>query len=176
MSATDYDTGANGNVTYSMVKSNDHANERFTMDPLTGILRTADVFDREDKSGMTDYGVTVKAEDQGNPRLAGFCTVHVKIGDKNDNPPVFDYPKYETSIEERSVIGKRVLQVYAMDRDSGNNGKVEYFMKSDPSSFFAINQHTGWISIAKAMSGVSSCKFIYCLKVFCCFFTDVGWV
>ena len=60
---------------------------------------------------MTDYGVTVKAEDQGSPSLAGFCTFRVKIGDKNDNPPVFDFPDYETSIEEASAIGKRVLQV-----------------------------------------------------------------
>ena len=62
-------------------------------------------------SGVTDYGVTVKAEDQGSPSLAGFCTFRVKIGDKNDNPPVFDFPDYETSIEEASPIGKRVLQV-----------------------------------------------------------------
>ena len=62
-------------------------------------------------TGVTDYGVTVKAEDQGSPSLAGFCTFRVKIGDKNDNPPVFDFPDYETSIEEASPIGKRVLQV-----------------------------------------------------------------
>ena len=62
-------------------------------------------------SGVTDYGVTVKAEDQGSPSLAGFCTFRVKIGDKNDNPPVFDFPDYETSIEEASPLGKRVLQV-----------------------------------------------------------------
>ncbi len=61
--------------------------------------------------GVTDYGVTVKAEDQGSPSLAGFCTFRVKIGDKNDNPPVFDFPDYETSIEEASPIGKRVMQV-----------------------------------------------------------------
>ena len=62
-------------------------------------------------TGVTDYGVTVKAEDQGSPSLAGFCTFRVKIGDKNDNPPVFDFPDYETSIEEGSAIGKRVMQV-----------------------------------------------------------------
>jgi len=34
--------------------------------------------------------VTVKAEDMGTPRLAGFCTFRVRIGDRNDNPPVFN--------------------------------------------------------------------------------------
>ena len=50
---------------------------------------------------------------QGSPSLAGFCTFRVHIGDKNDNPPVFDFPSYSTSLEERSAIGKRVVQVVA---------------------------------------------------------------
>ena len=78
----------------------------------------------------------------------------MKIGDKNDNPPVFNLPHYTTSIEERSMVGKRVKQVYATYRDAGDNGKVEYFMHSDPSGFFSINQFSGWVSVAKPMSGV----------------------
>jgi len=56
--------------------------------------------------------VTVKAEDLGTPRLAGFCTFRVRIGDRNDNPPVFNLPHYTTSIDESSTIGRRVKQVY----------------------------------------------------------------
>jgi Cadherin domain len=84
-----------------------------------------------------------------------FVGTRVKIGDRNDNPPVFNLPHYTTSIEERSMVGKRVKQVYATDRDAGDNGKVEYFMHDDPSGFFAINQHSGWVTVAKPMSGVS---------------------
>jgi len=72
--AVDLDTGANGNVTYSLVKSTDQSSDRFDIDTISGIIRTADVFDREAQIGVTDYGVTVKAEDQGSPTLAGFCT------------------------------------------------------------------------------------------------------
>ena len=72
--AVDLDTGANGNVTYSLVKSTDQSSDRFDIDPVSGIIRTADVFDREAQIGVTDYGVTIKAEDQGSPTLAGFCT------------------------------------------------------------------------------------------------------
>jgi len=70
----DLDTGANSNVTYSLVKSTDQSSDRFDIDSVTGVIRTADVFDREAQIGVTDYGVTVKAEDQGSPTLAGFCT------------------------------------------------------------------------------------------------------
>jgi len=77
----------------------------------TGVVRTADVFDREAQIGVTEHRVTVKAEDLGTPRLAGFCTFRVRIGDRNDNPPVFNLPHYTTSIDESSTIGRRVKQV-----------------------------------------------------------------
>lgn len=64
MRAVDLDTGSNGNVTYSLVKSNDQTIERFEIERYTGVVRTADVFDREAQIGVTDYRVTVKAEDR----------------------------------------------------------------------------------------------------------------
>ena len=109
--AVDLDVGDNGNVTYSLVRSTDKGIDRFQIDAVTGVVRTADVFDREAKIGVTDLGVTVKAEDHGAPTLAGFCTFRVKIGDRNDNPPVFNLHRYSASIEERSPIHRRVKQV-----------------------------------------------------------------
>ena len=83
-----------------------------------------------------------------------LMSCRVKIGDKNDNPPVFNLPHYATTIEESSMVGKRVKQVYATDRDASDNGRVEYFLKDDPSGFFVINQYSGWVSVARPMSGV----------------------
>lgn len=113
------------------------------------------MFDREGQIGVTYFQVTVKAEDQGNPSLAGFCTFRTKIGDKNDNPPVFNFPHYITSIEESSPVGRRVKQVYANDRDAADNGKVEYYIANDPSGFFAINHYSGWVTVIKPLVGVS---------------------
>jgi len=124
--AVDLDTGPNGNVTYWLVKSTDQTVDLFDVEQHTGVVRTADVFDREAQIGVTDYRVTVKAEDHqgqglghakvkaedmGTPMLAGFCTFRVRIGDRNDNPPVFNLPHYTTSIEESSTVGRRVKQV-----------------------------------------------------------------
>jgi len=36
------------------------------------------------------------------------------IGDRNDNPPVFNLPHYTTSIEENCPVGRRVKQVYTL--------------------------------------------------------------
>ena len=128
VSAEDPDRGANGNVTYSLVKSSQQQVVRFTIDPHTGatrmvtsqvflltsfafagVLRTAEMFEREGRRGVSEFGVTVRAEDQGRPSLAGFCSFRVEIGDVNDNAPVFDLPSYSTSVQEDSVIGQQVL-------------------------------------------------------------------
>ena len=49
-------------------------------------------------------------------------------------------------------------QVYATDKDAGNNGKVRYSIIDDSSrrGFFRIQENTGWIKVAAAMSGVST--------------------
>ena len=48
-------------------------------------------------------------------------------------------------------------QVYATDRDAGDNGKVQYSIVQDSSrGFFRIEPNTGWIKVASAMSGVSA--------------------
>jgi len=62
--------------------------------------------------------VKVKAEDMGRPRLAGFCTLRVRIGDRNDNAPVFNLPHYTTSVEENCPVGRRVKQVAINNVDS----------------------------------------------------------
>jgi len=70
--AVDMDTGQNGNVTYALVRANDQtAAERFQVERQTGVVRTADVFDREAQIGVTDYRVTVKAEEMSNVHPEG---------------------------------------------------------------------------------------------------------
>jgi len=58
VSAIDSDVGSNGNVSYSLVKSTDQGVDRFDIDRMTGIITTADVFDREAKIGRELLFVT----------------------------------------------------------------------------------------------------------------------
>ena len=46
--------------------------------------------------------------------------VQVVIGDKNDNPPIFEKPLYETDVfEQPPDSSKSVIRVHATDRDDG---------------------------------------------------------
>ncbi|ESO00434.1 hypothetical protein HELRODRAFT_83154, partial [Helobdella robusta] len=148
VSATDYDTGINSNITYSLVRFAEQSSfDRFDIDPRTGLITTSDILDRESKIGITDYGLTVKAEDHGSPSLAGFCSFQVKVGDKNDNAPSFNMPEYFVSVEESSSVGKKIKQVYATDQDAGRNMGQEATVKSLMKDYkkFTINSTTGTI-------------------------------
>jgi len=49
-----------------------------------------------------------------------------------------------------------VLKVYATDRDAGDNARITYQLRRDPSGFFAVDSYTGWVTVARPMTGVSS--------------------
>ena len=50
-----------------------------------------------------------------------------------------------------------VLKVYATDRDAGDNARIDYELRRDPSGFFTIDSHTGWVTVARPMTGVTFC-------------------
>jgi len=48
-----------------------------------------------------------------------------------------------------------VLKVYATDRDAGDNARIDYELRRDLSGFFIIDSHTGWVTVARPMTGVT---------------------
>lgn len=58
----------------------------FTIDPLTGIMRTRSVLDHEERSV---YRIAVAATDNGIPPKQTVRVLRVEILDVNDNRPTF---------------------------------------------------------------------------------------
>lgn len=81
-----------------------------------GLLTIAEPLDREKKS---QYILNITAEDSGVPKMAAYQRLLVSVEDVNDNRPMFDFPRYETSILENKLPGSPVLTVRATDRDEG---------------------------------------------------------
>ena len=56
----------------------------------------------------------------------------MEITDLNDNLPAFDRQSYNMGISEDSSVGITLGAVNAIDRDTGNNGRVMYrFLQAD---------------------------------------------
>lgn len=96
VNATDLDSNENGQITYSIVRGDNH--NQFTIDPNTGYISVADMLDRET---VSSYVLEVVARDNGIPVLSGQVLVNIEISDANDNPPLFSQSNYTTIIQVR---------------------------------------------------------------------------
>lgn len=96
--AKDQDAGANADVHYSIVNPFG-ANEAFRIDAKTGVISTRLALDRETND---QYNLTIQAVDQGpvQERQSATASVHVQIGDENDNYPQFSERTYTVEVAE----------------------------------------------------------------------------
>lgn len=59
-----------------------------------------------------------------------FVRVNINVEDSNDHPPRFTSPVYKGSIIENAPFGSEVLQVTALDKDTGVNAEIMFSIQS----------------------------------------------
>ncbi|XP_034876998.1 cadherin-23-like [Mirounga leonina] len=132
--ATDKDEGLNGAVRYSFLKTAGNRDwEYFTIDPISGLIQTAQRLDRE-KQAL--YSLILVASDLGQPvPYETMQPLQVALEDIDDNEPLFvrppkGSPQYQLlTVPEHSPRGTLVGNVTgAMDADEGPNAIVYYFI------------------------------------------------
>uniref|UniRef100_A0A3B4WDR2 Cadherin 24 n=1 Tax=Seriola lalandi dorsalis TaxID=1841481 RepID=A0A3B4WDR2_SERLL len=125
VTATDADDPTYGNsakLVYTLVQGQQY----FSVDPQTGILRTA-VPDM-DRETQDQYLVVLQAKDMGGHLggLSGTTTITVRLTDVNDNPPRFTQSMWSFSVSELAIPGAEIGRISATDADLGENAKLEY--------------------------------------------------
>jgi protocadherin-16/23 len=156
--AFDADAGVNGEVRYSLVRQlpNITRTPTFTVDPLTGTLTlNADL----DYESLREYTLIVRATDQPSnksERLSTSVTARVLVTDANDNSPTFVSPAPSTVLlSDSSPVGTTLCHVIAVDRDSGENGRVTYVISSgNQEGKFALSYDTGVLTLARSLVSV----------------------
>ncbi|XP_078371306.1 protein dachsous-like [Oculina patagonica] len=143
VSASDKDAGSNAKIAYSFDPPSP-ASPVFVIDRDTGIIRTNEVLNREQKQS---YSLMVKASDHGRDPRVAHAKVTVTVQDLNDNAPTFKKLSYEKAVSEDIGVGSSVITVQATDPDAGSNGMITYFAAST-TSLFSINAQTGVITTA----------------------------
>lgn len=117
---------------------------RFRLDPKSGVITTQHVFDRDEPIREKEIYITVRATDNGYPKLDDVCTFKVTIEDVNDNPPVFDKVKYDELMSKDTKQGQIVTRITASDLDDGDNSYIEYeIIKEKDFAYFRIDKETG---------------------------------
>lgn len=148
--ATDLDLGKNGVQRYDIAEGDEDVFflRQFsnTKESLMFELKLMHQLDYEKTSS---YALVIRAYDGGTPPLYDDLVVNVIVDDVNDNLPLFTNPHYSASLLENVPKGTGVIQVEASDRDSGMNGKVEFFMESldNTSTDFIIDRTSGLVVV-----------------------------
>uniref|UniRef100_A0A8C1PU36 Cadherin domain-containing protein n=1 Tax=Cyprinus carpio TaxID=7962 RepID=A0A8C1PU36_CYPCA len=143
VTATDADDPTYGNsarVVYSIL----HGQPYFSVDPKTGVIRTA--LPNMDREVKELYQVLIQAKDMGGQLggLAGTTTINITLSDVNDNPPRFSKSIFHLRVPESSAVGSAVGRIKAHDLDIGKNAEVEYnIVPGDGGAMFDIttNEH-----------------------------------
>ena len=153
-SAIDADLGNNSTERYEIISGNtDNAFRLKSSKADDGILYLDLVVNGTlDHETNPHYELLVRAFDGGNPPKSGDMLVNITIVDVNDNQPIFSSSRFFAKVLENATIGTSVLQVFATDLDSGDNGKISYAIdrqRSDPQETFNIDANTGNIYVNK---------------------------
>uniref|UniRef100_A0A671T8V0 Cadherin-18-like n=1 Tax=Sinocyclocheilus anshuiensis TaxID=1608454 RepID=A0A671T8V0_9TELE len=139
VTATDADDPTYGNsarVVYSVL----HGQPYFSIDPKTGIIRTA--LADMDREAREHYSVVIQAKDMAGQvgGLSGSTTVNITLTDINDNPPKFPQKNYQVFVPESAQVGKPVGKIKANDEDIGINAEIKYsILNPEGAGMFSIS-------------------------------------
>ncbi|KTF93578.1 hypothetical protein cypCar_00039715, partial [Cyprinus carpio] len=144
--ASDADSGPNSYVEYSLKGP---FGNKFSIGNIDGGVTLVGELDREE---MANYSLTIVATDKGEPPLSSSMEVTMIVLDVIDNTPSFSQNIYDIEIEENTLSGTDVLQVFASDADEGTNGQIRFSIAGgNLNSDFRIDSVTGVISVAKLL-------------------------
>lgn len=113
---------------------------------------TKDLLDREE---VSNYDITIKATDCGEPPLSTTKTLSIQILDVNDNSPQFEQGPLYFYIVENNVAGTLLFSVTATDKDKNENADVSYNIaragnEKDVMSLLNVNSENGQITALKS--------------------------
>nr|XP_031838717.1 fat-like cadherin-related tumor suppressor homolog isoform X2 [Nomia melanderi] len=150
-------------VFYSLHAAQNQASlEIFHVDSVTGAVTLNEVLDRET---IEEHVLTVMVKDQGTPAKRNYARVIVTVHDHNDHAPEFISEIIQGKVFETSPIGAAVVQVYAIDRDRGDNAKITYTITSgNVGNMFSIDPELGTIRVARELDLSVSSEYILLVK------------
>uniref|UniRef100_A0AC35TPE5 Cadherin domain-containing protein n=1 Tax=Rhabditophanes sp. KR3021 TaxID=114890 RepID=A0AC35TPE5_9BILA len=156
--AVDIDAPQNSNVTYTLMENRDSL---FYLDPTSGIFSLIQPLDKE---FMSDFKLTVRAEDKGG-RYADF-EFEVLIIDINDHIPQFEKELYSVEVLEKSTP-THLLTVHATDQDI--NDVLSYRIAPTTTDLVArlisIDSQTGQIKLNAPLDFDEIQELVFAIEV-----------
>ncbi|CAL2042239.1 unnamed protein product [Caenorhabditis brenneri] len=128
ISATDLDSGKNGQVVYSI----DQKVENLPIDISPDGMLFIGAIDRESMGNSNEVNLTVTASDSGEPRRSSSVIVTIRVKDINDNPPIFSNSRYSIPLDANISPGGIIGRLQATDSDSTSPNNFVTFSSENP--------------------------------------------
>lgn len=146
VTATDNDSGTNGQLFFSISKGN---SDKFHMDATSGLLSLSGKLDR---TVVDSYVLQVTAQDSGVPSQTASSVVTISVVDVIALRPIFTRTSYTSQVREDGIVGSPVVTVAAREgSSSGQTDNIRYALSGLGANQFAINADTGRITVAQAL-------------------------
>ncbi|XP_029439519.1 protocadherin-10-like [Rhinatrema bivittatum] len=146
ISVTDRDSGDNGEVTCEIRQT-----IPFRLHPSFKSYYTLVTSDYLDRELVSEYNITINAQDFGVPSLMTKKIISVQVSDVNDSPPSFLQPSYSVHVLENNPPGASICSVIALDADCNQNAYLSYSILDEQiqgmpvSTYVSINSDSGSI-------------------------------
>lgn len=157
VTATDPDSGTNGQVHYSI--SNGNVNGTFELDNKDGVLKLQQRLTRPAVPNL--FNLTIYATDHGTPSLTSKPVfVYLKIRRpvpkcSEKDKLVFPVAVYLANVNESCPLNTPIVRVRANIGKCGPRGRINYFLSEirDPEveNHFVINSQTGVIRLIRQL-------------------------
>lgn len=163
-------TKLNSGFKCDIIKGNIQEQFKSTAEENSCVIVLAKQLDFENK---TTHDIDIKLSSSKyyvNP-VRSFAKLKIIVQDENDNVPRFVIPKmgsggkndtYYGVVSPETELEMPILQIKAIDRDSGKFGTVSYllidqeeavnYVDEAPTSFFAIGEDSGVIKLQKSLN------------------------
>ncbi|XP_034739835.1 protocadherin Fat 2 isoform X1 [Etheostoma cragini] len=148
--ATDRDTGFNSKLVFAISSGNEDG--CFAIDIFSGDLQLVCPLDRENKEF---YILNITVYDLGTPQTSAWKFLAVNVMDVNDNPPVFDQPRYVIRVPENTEVDSVIFTAHAIDPDADTSGNVQYSLLTS-TDMFRIDEVTGELTVASGLDRETS--------------------
>lgn len=121
----------------------------FRVDSVSGVITLTQKLDRE---LIAEHLLVVSVKDQGTPAKRNFAKVIIRVHDFNNHIPEFTSKLVQGKVYETASEGSQVVQVFAIDRDTGENAKIAYSIVSgNIGNAFQIDESMGAITVVKEL-------------------------
>ena len=123
-------------------------NGHFEIDSLSGEITVSDSPDYEIQ---TAHQLMIECYDPNHQHIADTFTAFINVLPINEFTPMFSESSFRVNVSEDALLGDFVLQLEAIDRDSGQDGELLFSIVGQDSSAFLIDQHTGRVYLAASL-------------------------